>query len=99
MSSPLKLTTFAGYPRLYNFTAVGSTLFFYADDSSGKELWKSDGTSAGTTRLVDIGTGSFTSFPSDLTAVGNTLFFGADDGSSGYELWKSDGTSAGTSRE
>jgi len=98
MSIPLKLATFAGYPRLYNFTAVGSTLFFYERDSSGKELWKSDGTSAGTVALVDIGTGSLTSFPSDLTAVGNTLFFGADDGSSGYELWKSDGTIAGTKR-
>ncbi|RYZ47051.1 MAG: HYR domain-containing protein, partial [Myxococcaceae bacterium] len=29
-------------------------------------------------------------------AVGNTLYFAADDGASGMELWKSDGTAGGT---
>ena len=31
-----------------------------------------------------------------LTAVGNTLYFRATDGTNGYELWKSDGTASGT---
>ncbi len=31
-----------------------------------------------------------------LTAVGNTLYFRANDGTNGYELWKSDGTANGT---
>ena len=31
-----------------------------------------------------------------LTAVGNTLYFRADDGINGSELWKSDGTASGT---
>lgn len=89
-----------------NLVSVGQTLFFLADDgSSGEELWKSDGTSAGTTRVADIRPGRltpnsqfFSSDARDLTAVGNTLFFVANDGSTGYELWKSDGTGAGTSR-
>jgi ELWxxDGT repeat protein len=82
-----------------NLTVVGSTLFFWADDgSSGAELWKSDGSSAGTVRVQDINPGSGSSNPSNLTAVGSCLFFTASDGSSGYELWKSDGTSAGTVR-
>src|SRR6187551_3699380 len=34
--------------------------------------------------------------PTSLTAVGNTLFFAANDGVHGNELWKSDGTRAGT---
>lgn len=34
--------------------------------------------------------------PSELTRVGSTLFFAANDGVHGYELWKSDGTAAGT---
>ena len=30
------------------------------------------------------------------TAVGNTLYFTADNGTNGRELWKSDGTASGT---
>ncbi len=59
-------------------------------------MWKSDGTAAGTVLVKDIRPGSTGSFPRYLTAVGNTLFFQANDGVSGYELWKSDGTAAGT---
>ena len=52
-----------------------------------------------TPRLVkDIYPGGNSSYARYLTAVGNTLYFAADDGSSGYELWKSDGTTAGTVR-
>ncbi len=46
--------------------------------------------------LVDIRPGAFSSYPDNLTAVGSTLFFGADNGVNGQELWKSDGTAAGT---
>ena len=35
-------------------------------------------------------------YPYYLTAVGNTLYFEANDGTNGYELWKSDGTASGT---
>jgi len=49
-------------------------------------------------RVADIRPGSFGSSPRYLTAVGNTLYFVANDGSRGYELWKSDGTSGGTRR-
>jgi ELWxxDGT repeat protein len=78
-------------------TAVGSTLYFTADDDvNGEELWKSDGTAAGTVLVKDIRPGSFWSFPENLTAVGSTLFFTADNGVNGDELWKSDGTAAGT---
>ena len=37
------------------FTAVGSTLYFQANDGThGGELWKSDGTAAGTVMVKDI---------------------------------------------
>ncbi len=74
------------------FAVVGNALYF----SHGTELWKSDGTVSGTVMVKDIYSGGGGSTPSWLTAVGNTLYFRADDGTNGDELWKSDGTSAGT---
>ncbi|MCY2988109.1 MAG: hypothetical protein NTY19_09640, partial [Planctomycetota bacterium] len=61
----------------------------------GYEVWKSDGTSAGTALVKDINVGTG-SYPRNLTNVNGTLFFQATDGSHGYEVWKSDGTTAGT---
>jgi ELWxxDGT repeat protein len=60
------------------------------------ELWKSDGTSAGTVLVHDIRPGPASSDLRDLVAAGGIVFFSADDGVSGRELWKSDGTAAGT---
>ena len=80
-----------------NLTNVNGTLYFTAQDNAhGLELWKSDGTEAGTVLVKDILPGSSPSIPDDLTAVNNTLFFSASDGVNGEELWKSDGTEAGT---
>jgi ELWxxDGT repeat protein len=72
-------------------------LFFAAEDGvSGRELWRSDGTVAGTVLVKDINPGAGSSNPIAITVVGGTLLFVADDGVSGAELWKSDGTAAGT---
>ena len=46
--------------------------------------------------VKDINSGSSSSSPYQLTAVGNTLYFVANDGTNGAELWKSDGTASGT---
>ena len=46
--------------------------------------------------IKDINSGSSSSSPAYLTAVGNTLYFQATDGTNGAELWKSDGTASGT---
>jgi ELWxxDGT repeat protein len=46
----------------------------------------------------DIWPGSEDSYPYALTAVGESLFFFADDGGYGRELWRSDGTVDGTVR-
>ena len=77
--------------------AAGGRLFFVADDgATGRELWRSDGTAAGTFRLADIRPGSASSEIAWLTAAFDRVYFVADDGVHGRELWTSDGTVAGT---
>src|SRR5262249_26547752 len=77
------------------YATVGGTLFFDGADGTGDaELWASDGTDGGTTRVKNINViGS--SNPSSLVALGNTVYFAADSGQS-LALWKSNGTDAGT---
>jgi ELWxxDGT repeat protein len=79
------------------FVQIGTTMYFSATSAAtGLELWKTDGTVAGTVLVKDIQDGAYGSGVRNLTNVNGTLFFSADDGVGGYELWKSDGTSAGT---
>jgi len=79
-----------------NIMAVGSTIFFAAEDGiNGKELWKSDGTSVGTEMVKNIRSIG-DSYPNSFINVNGTLFFLAEDGINGKELWKSDGTEGGT---
>lgn len=76
---------------------VNGTLFFIAQAGlSGRELWKSDGTAAGTVMVKDINPGPGSSDLRHLTNCGGKLLFSANDGVHGSELWKSDGTTAGT---
>jgi ELWxxDGT repeat protein len=80
-------------------TVFNGALYFQADDgASGVELWKTDGTDAGTVLVKDISPGAANSNPSGLTVFNGALYFRADDGVSGIELWKTDGTDAGTVR-
>ena len=46
--------------------------------------------------VKDIRSGSSSSSPYSLTAVGNILYFAANNETNGRELWKSDGTANGT---
>ncbi|MCC6783440.1 MAG: hypothetical protein IT457_11415 [Planctomycetes bacterium] len=85
-----------------DLTASGGKLYFSAADSStlgvlDTELWCTDGTVAGTTRVRDIRQGTNASLPRNLTDFMGTLLFTANDGIHGSELWRSDGTAQGTS--
>lgn len=76
---------------------VNGVAYFRANDGThGMELWRSDGTAAGTAMVADLFPGFSSSYPRDLTNVSGTLFFSARDGTHGYQLWKSDGTANGT---
>lgn len=86
-----------------NMILVNSTLYFSAADgfagaANGNELWKSDGTSAGTVLVKNIAPSFASSDPSNLVQFGttSTFYFTANDGTNGVELWKSDGTTGGT---
>ena len=98
------------FDRPEELTDVNGTLFFTALDDGyyNRELWKSDGTAGGTVLVKDIGVDigdpgnpgdddfSVSSTPLNLTNIGGTLYFTADDFELGTELFKSDGTTAGT---
>jgi ELWxxDGT repeat protein len=80
------------------FTPVGNRLLFAARDEGGVEPWVTDGTPAGTHRLLDLQPGPGDSDPYGLVSAGVRAFFTADDGGHGRELWESDGTPEGTRR-
>ena len=85
------------YPNSSNptgLTVFNGEVYFAADNgSSGRELWKTDGTADGTVLVRDIYTGEYnyirngndygvypnSSSPAQLTVVGDTLFFVARD--------------------
>ena len=82
-----------------DFTEFNGELFFSADNgTSGRELWKTDGTTDGTTRVRDINAGLGSSSPGAFTPYNGELYFSAADSSTGAELWKTDGSSGGTER-
>ena len=90
-------STSSGLYGPFKVLGAGNTLYFVADDGvHGDELWKTDGTAAGTVMIRDINPGSAHSRPGDLAVLNGVLYFNADNGVNGRELWKSNGTEAGT---
>jgi ELWxxDGT repeat protein len=72
-----------------NFTIFNGKLYFAAEDGvHGKELWVTDGTTAGTQLVADINPGINASYPANFTVVGNELLFTASNGTTGTELFK-----------
>lgn len=87
---------------------VDGGVVFVADDGvSGPELWFSDGTPAGTERLLDLRPGPEGAFPRDrldhsndpdFVDVGGAVLFLASDDGLHLALWRTDGSPAGTAK-
>ncbi len=76
---------------------INGIAYFRADDGiAGDELWRSDGTEAGTKLVADIVPGPEGSSVYPLGALGETILFYARDAANERSLWKTDGTESGT---
>ena len=76
----------------YDFTKVNSLTFFSGFVfGQGQEIWMTDGTLAGTRMVSDIYAGSEGSYPTYLKAVGDFVYFNANNGTQGTELWRTNG--------
>jgi ELWxxDGT repeat protein len=80
-----------------NFSVVGDVMYFVGyDATNGSELWKTDGTEAGTHIVKDIRPGTAGSNANSFCALGNDIYFFASAVNLEPKLWKTDGTDAGT---
>ena len=80
-------------PRVSTFTLVDNLLFFITRPVGGSmRVWRTDGTPAGTTDLLDVGNG----FVWAAHRVGSVFLVQVQTVSGSTELWSSDGSPSGT---
>lgn len=100
--NPVPLNTSALDSPQYQ-TCYNNVVYFQAYDRTSSayydwEVWKSDGTSAGTTRFYDTNTNtcsngySCSGSPTNFKVANSKLYFTASSTSQGYELFQTDGT-------
>lgn len=81
-----------------NYSVNGNIMIFGGRDATfGRELWRTDGTPAGTYMIKDIKSGSGDSFTSNFVRLNDGfVYFSAAAVGLGTTLWRTDGTTAGT---
>ncbi|WZO98583.1 FG-GAP-like repeat-containing protein [Isosphaeraceae bacterium EP7] len=102
-ADPVRITDFSPFsPHIYRYippqlTVAGDLLYFVANDASGGiQIYRTDGTDAGT-KVLKVPVPGSSSYVTNLTAVGNSLYFATNDfETSSRGLWKTDGTPEGT---
>lgn len=102
---PIQPASYPGMsPLRTSMTAMGGELYYVQDDGvTGFEVWKTNGTTGGTSLLRDINNnanresrGGHLRIPTNLITFGGSVYFNAYSRANGFELYKSDGTSNGT---
>ena len=104
LTKDINTATVSSYPynnpanTLANFAVLNNVAYFGANDGiSGTELWRSDGTRAGTSLVKDIIPGSDSGGAvNGIIAANGLLYFSAFTSINGREPWVSDGTESGT---
>ena len=87
--------TLSSFP--YKFTVAGGITYFGAEPvTNSQQLWRTDGTAAGTFVIKSLAPGRVATFGDSILDVNGTVYFLGADGGLGQELWKTDGTPAGT---
>jgi ELWxxDGT repeat protein len=89
----------SGVEELAFLEPVGSELWFLAESTSSyglSQVWRTDGTQAGTRLVHDFGVYRTHRDP-EFTKIGSTVYFVAlrpENGDFNYQVWKSSGTGA-----
>src|SRR5215212_5152499 len=85
-------------PESFAVLREDRVLFAAGDQSTGQELWVTDGTSTGTRLLEDVCPGYCASAPDVVGVVDGValLLLITEEEGSLWKLWRSDGTEAGT---
>ncbi|MGD1848863.1 MAG: ELWxxDGT repeat protein [Salibacteraceae bacterium] len=87
-------TPFLWFPEKKEIGRFNGELYYARRFQGKRELWKTDGTSAGTVQLKIFEDSGLNNI--EFAEWNGSLLFSADDGTHGVELWKTDGTVAGT---
>ena len=86
-----------------DLTNVNGVLYFFAGTASATypQIWKSDGTEAGTVVVSDFANPKYDNvsevgWNTTINSINGMFYFGFGWGTSIERLWKSDGTEEGT---
>jgi ELWxxDGT repeat protein len=95
-SSPVVHSSYVYTPKS-QFPVAGDVAFFSAEDGiHGIELWRTDGTPAGTYIVKDINPGESSTLMVNMVAVNGKIYFSASRDGFNFYPWVSDGTASGT---
>lgn len=100
-SDTLTALTGAQYRGVQGVRGIAAMNGYALFVGSNSQLWRTDGTGAGTVQIANfpqpsVGVGPFEGQDTAVTRVGDYAVFRAQNAQAGYYLWSTDGTTQGT---